>query len=73
MTRAEMAEALRALVGAGPWAEKAAESLRLEAERLAGLGFESGRRDADTLSVHLTRMREGRESAARVLGMVEDA
>jgi hypothetical protein len=67
MTRAEMAEALRALVGAGPWAERATEVLKLEAERAGD------ERSADLLSVHLTRLRSGRESAARVLGMVEDA
>jgi hypothetical protein len=66
MTRAEVNEALKALVCASSWAERAVEVAKVQAEREG----DEGR--ASTLSVHLTRMREGRESAARVLGMVGD-
>jgi hypothetical protein len=67
MTRAEVNEALKALVCASTWAEKAVEVEKARAERE---GRYSRQRDADALSVCLTRMREGRESAARALGMV---
>jgi hypothetical protein len=67
MTRAEINEALATFISAAAWAERAVEALKAEAER-----SERPRdaRAADLLSVHLTRIREGRESAARVLGMV---
>jgi hypothetical protein len=63
MTRAEVNEALKTLVGASTWAEKAVEVEKARAEREGREG------DACLLSVHLVRIREGGNSAARALGM----
>lgn len=70
MTRAEMAEALAAAVSTLALADRAAEALRLERERLGALGFVSQSRAADACTVHRTHLRTARESAARLLEML---
>lgn len=63
MTRAEIREALLALTSAATWADRAAEVLRLQAEREG---------ESSLVSVHLTRIRTARESAARLRALLEE-
>lgn len=67
MTRAEMTEALTAALSTLSWADRAAEVLRLERERGER---HSDQRAASLCTVHRTRIREGRESVARLLEML---
>lgn len=66
MTRAEIREALLALTSAATWADRAAEVLKLQAEREGREG------ESSLVSVHLTRIRTARESAARLRALLEE-